>query len=1109
MEFNARAVCKPALLFYKSFTALIFHRSSKATKGIKKTFQSLKEGRDMLTRKVSLKARVNEELFSRFAFRRANSSALPTLISVVLKNRVLLFVFLIILILCFVSIVSGQVPQANYRWKSVAIGSGGGVRAIMQHPTSGEIYIRADTGAYRWDAVKNTWVSITDSLPYEHGNWQGVESLALDPSNPNNLYIAAGAFNWDTDRAFLKSTDRGRTWTSVATTLRIVANPDEDNLGWNGERLTVDPNNGQIIYFASRQDGLWRSANGGATWSRVTSFAPTGYYDEDDSGVGLSFVVFDKSQVVSGVTQTIYVGVGGDTFGGTAQANTGIWRSTDGGNNWSQIAGGPGATLSPMRAEVAANRALFVTYWNREDRYYSAISNGMVWKYAPASNTWTNITPGPEKNFVALAVDPSDANTVMAARYIPTDCFGGGVCDQIFRSTNAGTNWRGPLDTQLIMDWTALPWFQPNFPGRIAQMLIDRNNANSLWLVNHSGIWRTDNIRNNDTGQMANWKMIPFGHEGTIVPDLRALPNGTLVSANWEREGFWHNSLTAYPGNYWEDLQLYMTTSIDYAADDPTKLARVGWTWDDMVGRRGGYSTDGGGQWNVFPTTPFTFASSGQIVITKDGSRIIWFPAETSAPYFSINNGASWTRSNVPFTNNVFTSVWQRKMPVAVDRVNPNKVYFFNWSDGRAYISTDGGANFAAGGTIQATGEWDRCSLSARPGVEGDLFLTMTWRGLYRSTNSGASFTRISNVEWAELISFGKGPNANTPSLYLFGKLPNVPWGIFRSDNLGASWIRINTPEVSPARPQALEGDPNVYGRVFVGTDGRGVFYGESASLASRPQFDFDGDGKSDVSTFRPSSGVWYVWNSSSASMGAMQFGLNGDRITPADYDGDGRTDHAVFRNGIWYIWQSASSSLRALQFGVSEDVPVPGDFDGDGKFDVAVFRPSTGIWYYLQSSDNNFRAYQFGMNGDVPVSGDFDADNRTDLAVFRPSNGVWYVWNSSNNSFSVMQFGQSGDKPNVADYDGDGRTDITVWRASNGVWYIWQSSTNSLRALQFGLSGDRPAAADYDGDGKADVAVFRTSSGVWYVWQSSDNSFRVQQFGLGSDLAVPSAFVP
>ena len=285
------------------------------------------------------------------------------------------------------------------------------------------------------------------------------------------------------------------------------------------------------------------------------------------------------------------------------------------------------------------------------------------------------------------------------------------------------------------------------------------------------------------------------------------------------------------------------------------------------------------------------------------------------------------------------------------------------------------------------------------------------------------------------------------------------------------------------------------------------ILTGPNNSGSNRTKFDFDGDGKADISVFRPSEGVWYRLNSIDNSTFQTQFGLADDLITPADYDGDGKADLAVFRpsTGTWYLSES-TVGFAVAPFGQADDLPAPADYDGDGKADLAVFRPSTGAWYVLGSA-RGFFAVQFGQTGDIPQVGDFDGDGKADIALYRPSEGVWYQLLSSNNQFVAQAFGTSGDVPDATDYDGDGKADLAVFRPSTGTWYL-QQSTAGFAAIQFGQAGDRPAAADFDGDGKADLVVFRPTTGTWYL-DNSTTGFNTVSFGQSGDLSVESAFVP
>ncbi len=272
---------------------------------------------------------------------------------------------------------------------------------------------------------------------------------------------------------------------------------------------------------------------------------------------------------------------------------------------------------------------------------------------------------------------------------------------------------------------------------------------------------------------------------------------------------------------------------------------------------------------------------------------------------------------------------------------------------------------------------------------------------------------------------------------------------------------------------------------------------------------DFDGDGRTDISIFRPAPGEWWYLRSFDGANRAFQFGQNTDQLVPADFTGDGKTDIAFFRpsNGEWFILRSEDSSFFSFPFGATGDIPVPADFDGDGRADPAVFRPSNQTWYIQQSTDGTL-ILQFGAAGDKPVVADYDGDGKADLAIFRPSVGEWWYLRSSDGANRAFQFGNASDKPVPGDFTGDGRADIAFWRASDGFWYILRSEDESFYSFPFGLNGDIPAPGDFDGDGKFDPTVFRPSTATWYSNRSTAGQLAVG-FGISTDRPVPGAFIP
>jgi len=266
---------------------------------------------------------------------------------------------------------------------------------------------------------------------------------------------------------------------------------------------------------------------------------------------------------------------------------------------------------------------------------------------------------------------------------------------------------------------------------------------------------------------------------------------------------------------------------------------------------------------------------------------------------------------------------------------------------------------------------------------------------------------------------------------------------------------------------------------------------------------DFDGDGRSDITVFRPSTGTWHFDYSGPAGTGSVAWGNSADVIVPGDYDGDGRADPAVFRpsTGTFYILNSRTGTVTSLQWGNGADVPVPADYDGDGKTDVAIFRPSTGTWFIVYSRTGTVGNIQFGNGADRPLPGDYDGDGRADIAVFRPSTGTWFILNSSTGAMASVQWGNGNDVAVPGDYDGDRRTDPAVFRPSNGTWFILNSSTGGVTSVQWGNGADRPVPGDYNGDGKTDIAVFRPSVGTWYVHPGGGGA--TVQWGNGNDTPI------
>lgn len=336
--------------------------------------------------------------------------------------------------------------------------------------------------------------------------------------------------------------------------------------------------------------------------------------------------------------------------------------------------------------------------------------------------------------------------------------------------------------------------------------------------------------------------------------------------------------------------------------------------------------------------------------------------------------------------------------------------------------------------------------------------------------------------------------------------IPNTGSHPFTVPNTPTARAKIRVREAAFAEPVGASSPHFTIGDRFIGT---------------RPYIDVDGDGKTDISVFRPSPGAlsegpapegstsqWWLLRSSDQGTRGLAFGNSTDIPVPADFTGDGKTDIAFWRpsTGQWFILRSEDDSFFAFPFGSPGDIPAPGDFDGDGKADAAVYRAASGTWFILRSSDTGLTVVPFGIPADRPIVSDYDGDGKDDVAVFRVPNNQFWLFRSSA-GVKAFQFGAPGDKTAVGDWTGDGKSDVAFFRPSDGSWYIIRSEDDSFFAFPWGVAEDTPAPGDYDGDGRFDAAVFRPSDNTWYIFRSTDGPQFIP-FGVPGDVPLPNVYV-
>src|SRR5579871_1977113 len=720
---------------------------------------------------------------------------------------------------------SGQVVSHEaYRWKSVQMVGGGFVDGIVFHPTArGVCYARTDIGgAYRWDGHAKRWQPLLDWLSLKDVNLMGVESIALDPTDPNKLYMACGMYTNSSspNAALLRSRDQGRTFERSELPFKMGGN---ENGRGNGERLSVDPNDGPILFLGSRHDGLWRSDDGAKTWQKVENFPAS----QDTTGgfggsAGIVVTAFDPRSGSRGKpSSTIYAGV-------SVRGQSNLFRSDDAGVTWQPIPGEP--TTNRVTRMKLAGHTLYVTYGSSPGP--SRMTDGSVWKLDTQTGTWTDITPekpgaaNPQGfGYAGVSVDSRNPNTLLVSSFFRP----GG--EEIFRSTDGGASWRpvfhaggGKFDFRLApyVARTPIHW--------LFDVEIDPANPDHALFTTGYGGYETFDLTDVDRGRPTTWSVMSTGIEETVVLQLASPSKGaTLVSAIGDYGGFvhWNLDKPAPDGNF-DHPHFGNTTGLAVASANPDVMVRVGRQSGNRGGGNIGYSLDGGRTWQTTGGLPSAGANSGSIALSADGSTWIWSLGR-GGEFLSRDRGATWKAvEGLP-----------AGLRVVADGVNPGRFYALDLSRGDLYESPNAGATWTLShftlpgglptrGRDRGDGRGGQDQLYVTPGIEGDLWIA-AFDGLCHRSGAGGQFAKMEGVEQLWALGFGKAPPRRAfPAMYLVGTVRGV-WGVFRSDDEAGTWTRINDDAHQWGLILQVAGDPRKYGRVYVGTHGRGVLYGDQA----------------------------------------------------------------------------------------------------------------------------------------------------------------------------------------------------------------------------------------------------------------------------------------
>lgn len=764
---------------------------------------------------------------------------------------------------CLVALSSLANASDSYTWGNVTFEGGGFVDGIVPSRTqAGLVYARTDVGgAYRWDSTGGKWIPLMDWASENDQGVFGTEALALDPSDPKKVYVLCGITYFNNGKTFiLRSSDYGETFDTVNVTAQFTAHGN--GMGrQTGEKLAVDPFDGNVLYCGTRTKGLFRSTDAGKTWTAVagtTVLAGTSMVNDN----GISFVIPDSTggKTAEGCAKVVWMG-------GSKSGSASLWVSRDGGATFTAVTGAP--SMMAMRAALAGGN-LYITFSNGPGPHSQ--NGGSVWKYATGSGTWTKITPkdgdgndyatgkeGYGYGFGGITVDPQDPQRLVLStesNYGGNNAWPdgkGNAGDMIFLSEDGGATWKqlNPWGATQTLDPNGNNWISGSSIHWAGSIEFDPFDNRKVWVGSGNGVFRTDDL----TATVPVWKFQSKGIEETVPLEAVSVPGGPLVTAIMDYDGATYDDIGQSVPVHANPIGT--SSSLGYGAlvggflrsgrvtDYGVKPAV---TYDVLY-----HSADSGRTWTATDTASLP-GSGGSLAMSADGKVFLLRPSSnthsttaikspsSSTFYRSADGGKTWA---------AVTGISTQEGRMVSDPVDAARFYIVpDGYQGDVLGSVDTGKTFIKLSSLidNSKGQNSASSgmLRAAPGAAGDLWIALdgvqSWtstgyssNGLAHSTDGGKTWERITTMTACLSIGLGKAaPGADYYALYMWGVANGGPRGIYRSIDKGLTWERINDDKHQyggPANGKFVVGDFNVYGRVYMSTAGRGLVYGNIGEL--------------------------------------------------------------------------------------------------------------------------------------------------------------------------------------------------------------------------------------------------------------------------------------
>jgi hypothetical protein len=674
------------------------------------------------------------------------------------------------------------------------------------------------------------------------------DRLAVDPNKPGRLWFGTRENGLYVNADIATSTREHSLWKPIPLSavpagvgkadLRGTEKVGITFVAFDAAGGTDAEGNTKVMYVGVFGNGIYRSTDGGATFSHLADSPAYPVQGKVDAAGASGAVRQGEPGRQGSAGQPGAVGQLG-----TVEQQGGVEKKSAVG----------------QQSAAGQQGKLYVTYVANE-----MYSGGGVAAFGEGSG-WTDITPGGvSAPYGGLDVDPLRPGRLVVAVRKPVPA------NPVYYSADGGATWSGNR-TPAASQESRVPWWPKTyFASAVSSVRFaaDPAHPDRVWFSDWYGVWRTEDI----AGAATHWQNFEHGHEEVVVHALTAPPpmgggEALMFSGVADVGGFRHASLSAYPSA--EDKyrpvtgkDVQDTDSIAIFEGDNNIVYRVGNTRNKQNGN-GWKSTDNGRTWSVAfnpetnPSLPDN-ARGGVIAVSAlSADTIVWVPLD-NVPYTSTDGGMTWKAAAGIVKKDLVRDVWDTNLPLAANLAGSNRFYIYKPGVGFFVSGSSGGSGSgsiggsggdvviaeAAGATftqvksngLPAVSKATTYGVAAVPNLDGGVWVYFSGAGVsgdgvYASTDGGGAFAKLANVQSAVRLAFGAAPpGGKVPAaVYLWGKANQDKLNsLYRSDDMGVTWTMINDEAHRfGSGVKALAGDRAGYGRVFVGTSGRGIYYGQ------------------------------------------------------------------------------------------------------------------------------------------------------------------------------------------------------------------------------------------------------------------------------------------